>query len=184
MNQVKDKNKPNLYLVGFMGVGKSAIGRRLAREMGYKFIDSDHEIEKRAGRRIPEIFEAEGEARFRQYEREFIESGHPVEGCIVSCGGGLVVQAGMRDLLKQSGVVVCLFASVESILERTSRNQNRPLLNVENPAERVRQLLAEREPIYMDSGTCISTEGRTIAEVVQHIKRSYAQCARSWKRGG
>ena len=173
MIQLKDKKKPNIYLVGFMGVGKSAIGRRLASEMGYKFIDSDHQIEKRVGRRISEIFEVEGEAQFRQYERDFISSGHPDTACIVSCGGGLVIQPGMQQLLKQSGLVICLFASAESIIERTSRNKNRPLLNVENPAEQVRMLLAEREPIYMNSGICISTEGRTIAEVVQHIKRSY-----------
>ncbi len=172
------QTKPNLYLVGFMGVGKSAIGRRLAREMGYAYIDSDHDIEKKVGQRIPEIFATQGEARFRQYEREFIESGHPSEGCVVSCGGGLVVQPGMSELLKSKGVVICLFASAESIIERTSRNKNRPLLNVENPAERVRQLLAEREPIYMNSGACITTEGRSIFEVVRHIKRSYAQCVR------
>lgn len=165
-----------------MGVGKSAIGRRLAREMGYKFIDSDHDIEKRVGQHIPAIFASEGEARFRQYEREFIESGHPGEACVVACGGGLVVQPGMQQLLKASGVVVCLFASVESIVERTGRNSNRPLLNVENPEERVRELLAEREAIYMDSGTCISTEGRSIADVVQHIKRSYGQCVRLMKK--
>jgi len=161
-----------------MGVGKSAIGRRLARELGFQFVDSDHEIEKKVGKRIPEIFASEGEARFRQYERAFIESGHPKESCVVACGGGLVVQPGMPELLKKSGIVVCLFASVDSIVERTSRNKNRPLLNVENPSERVRQLLAEREPIYMNSGACISTEGRSIIEIVRHIKRTYAQCAR------
>ncbi len=181
VNQVKEKTKPNLYLVGFMGVGKSAIGRRLARELGFQFIDSDHEIEKKTGKRIPEIFASEGEARFRQYEREFIESGHPDGRCVVACGGGLVVQPGMSELLKQRGIVVCLFASVDSIVERTSRNSNRPLLNVENPKERVRQLLAEREPIYMNSGACITTEGRSIIEIVRHIKRTYAQCARKMR---
>lgn len=181
MNRVKTsqaQSKPNLYLVGFMGVGKSAIGRRVAKELGFKFIDSDHEIEALKGRTIPEIFETEGEARFRQYEREFIETGHPEAGCVVSCGGGLVVQSGMKELLKRKGVVVCLFASVESILERTSRNSNRPLLNVQDPEARVRQLLAEREPIYMDSGACITTDGRTIPEVVRHLMRTYKACAR------
>lgn len=181
MNQVKQKStqrKPNLYLVGFMGVGKSAIGRRVANELGFKFLDSDHEIEALKKQTIPKIFESEGEARFRQYEREFIESGHPEIGCVVSCGGGLVVQPGMKELLKSKGIVICLFASVESILERTSRNSNRPLLNVENPEERVRELLAEREPIYMDSGACISTDGRTIPEVVRHMLRTYKDSVR------
>jgi shikimate kinase len=174
------QSKPNLYLVGFMGVGKSAIGRRVAREMGMRFIDSDHQIEKEQGKQIPEIFASEGEGRFRELERQFIESGHPDTGCVVSCGGGLVVQAGMKELLKQKGLVICLFASAESIIERTSRNQNRPLLNVADPAAKVRALLAEREPIYMDSGACITTEGRTIPEVVQHLMRTYKSNARSF----
>jgi len=182
VNEKSQSTKPNLYLVGFMGVGKSAIGRRVARELGYKFLDSDDCIEKRVGKKIPAIFASEGEARFRAYEREFIESGHPEAGCVVSCGGGLVVQEGMQALLKSKGVVICLFASVDSIIERTSRNNNRPLLNVENPEARIRELLAEREPIYMDSGACITTDGRTIPEVVKHMLRTYRACAKRDRR--
>jgi len=182
VNQNSQSTKPNLYLVGFMGVGKSAIGRRVARELGYQFLDSDDRIEKQVGKTIPAIFAAEGEARFRAYEREFIESGHPDQGCVVSCGGGLVVEEGMQELLKSKGVVICLFASVESIIERTSRNKNRPLLNVANPEARVRELLAEREPIYMDSGACISTDRRTIPEVVSHMLRTYRACAKRDQR--
>lgn len=180
VTRAQTKKGPNLYLVGFMGVGKSAIGRRVARALGYKFMDSDDLIEKKVGKKIPEIFESEGEARFRAYERDFVESGHPTEGCVVSCGGGLVVQEGMKDLLKTKGVVICLFASVESILERTSRNKNRPLLNVADPEAKVRELLTEREPIYMAAGTCISTDGRTIQEVTQHLERSYRASARDF----
>lgn len=177
MVAAKDKPKPNLYLVGFMGVGKSALGRRVAKELGFRFIDSDHVIEKQAGKKIPAIFEASGEAAFRQLERDFIESGHPEKGCVVSCGGGLVVQPGMSELLKSKGVVICLFASVERIIERTGRNKNRPLLNVENPEAKVRELLVEREPIYMKAGICISSEGRSMAEVVRHMIRSYHAAA-------
>ena len=166
-------NTSNIYLVGFMGVGKSAIGRRLASELSMDFIDSDSRIEKVKGKSVAEIFESEGETRFRQYEQEFIDTGHPDGGCVVSCGGGLVVQPGMSERLKEKGVVICLFAPAESIIERTSRNKNRPLLNVENPEERIRTLLAEREPIYMKAGICISTAGRTINEVVRHVIRSY-----------
>lgn len=172
--------KPNLYIVGFMGVGKSAIGRKVARELRYKFIDSDHAIEKEAGAKIAEIFANEGEPTFRKMEREFIESGHPEGACVVSCGGGLVVQEGMSDLLKEKGVVICLFASPECIIERTARNANRPLLNVENPEERVRELLAEREPIYMNAGACITTEGRSMLEVVRHVVRTYKAAAREF----
>ncbi|MGB0744972.1 MAG: shikimate kinase [Opitutales bacterium] len=172
---------PNLYLVGFMGVGKSAIGRKVARELGYRFIDSDNEIEKQAGRKISQIFAEEGEPAFRQMERSFIESGHPDMACVVSTGGGLVVHEGMSDLLKQKGVVVCLFASAETVIERTGRNKKRPLLNVENPEERVRELLAEREPFYMNSGACITTEGRSMTEVVRHVIRSYRAAASEYK---
>lgn len=172
----KRQKGPNVYLVGFMGVGKSVIGRRVAHALKYKFLDSDHMIEKAEGRRIPEIFECEGEAYFRKLEREFIENGHPESGAVVSCGGGLVVEPGMSELLKSKGTVICLFASVESILERTRRNKNRPLLQVEDPEARIRELLAKREPIYMNAGACITTEGRTIPEVVKHIIRTYDEC--------
>lgn len=178
----QSKPKPNLYLVGFMGVGKSAIGRRVSRELGMRFIDSDQVIEQEQGKKIPEIFASAGEPYFRKLERQFIENGHPESGCVVSCGGGLVVQPGMKELLKSKGIVICLFASAETIIERTSRNQNRPLLNVADPAAKVRALLAEREPIYMDSGACITTEGRTIPEVVHHMVRSYKSIARSFRK--
>ena len=83
------------------------------------------------------------------------------------------VKISEKELLKQKGVVICLFASAESIIERTSRNKNRPLLNVDDPAAKIRELLKEREPIYMDSGACITTEDRTVAEVVRHMTRTY-----------
>ena len=164
-----------------MGVGKSVLGRRAARELGLRFIDSDHQIEKKQGKKIPEIFADEGESYFRNLERQFIESGHPKMGCVVSCGGGLVVEPGMKELLKQKGVVICLFASAESIIERICRNNNRPLLNVDDPATKVHALLKKREPIYMDSGACITTEGRTIPEVVRHIVRTYEANVQSFR---
>ena len=176
MNDRKQIELPNLYLVGFMGVGKSALGRRVAKELDYQFIDSDQSIENKCGRPISEIFKNEREASFRQYELEFIQSGHPSSRCVVSCGGGLVIQDGMKELLKDKGVVICLFASLETIIERISRNSDRPLINVSNPETRIRELFAERESVYMKSGPCISTEGRTIAEVVRHILRTYKDC--------
>ena len=173
MDRKGQKSRANIYLVGFMGVGKSTIGVRLAHELGYSFFDSDKEIEERVGKSITEIFADSGEAKFRQYEREFVDSGHPAEGCVISCGGGLVVQKDMPEKLKSKGVVICLFASLESILKRTQQSKKRPLLNVDAPAERIRQLFAEREPIYMKSGICISTEGRSISEIVRHVLRTY-----------
>lgn len=181
MVAAKNSQRPNLYLIGFMGVGKSALGRRAARALGYHFVDSDRVIESLAGKPIPEIFAQEGEAAFRRMEREFIESGHPATGCVVACGGGLVIQEGMAERLRQKGVVICLFASPESIIERTCRNRNRPLLNVDDPEARIRELLAVREPIYMSAGICITSEGRKMAEVVKHMVRSYRAAARDFQ---
>ena len=177
---VSHQSKPNLYIVGFMGVGKSVLGRKVARELGLRFIDSDNQIEKEQGKKIPEIFADEGEPYFRNLERKFIEGGHPKMGCVVSCGGGLVVEPGMKELLKQKGVVISLFASAESIIKRTSRSSNRPLLNVDDTATKVRTLLKEREGIYMNAGACITTEGRTIPEVVRHMIRTYEASERSY----
>ena len=138
----------NLYLVGFMGTGKSTVGRAVAHKLGFKILDSDHEIELQQGKTVAEIFAQDGEPAFRDLERAFILGGHPPERAVVACGGGLVVQPGMLALLQARGVVVCLHASVETIFARTARHRNRPLLEVENPEERVRTLYARREAIY------------------------------------
>lgn len=172
----------NLYLVGFMGTGKTTVGRVAAQRLGFELLDSDHEIEKRQRRTIPEIFAGEGEAAFRAMEREFVEGGHPATGAVVACGGGLVVQPGMLGLLKQKGVVICLHASLESILRRTQGNRHRPLLNVEDPMGRIRNLYAAREPIYKQAGTVILTDGRTLTDIVGHVLRAYRREAADFSR--
>ena len=177
MDSENTDTRPNLYLVGFMGTGKSTIGRRVAQLVGLRFIDSDDAIEKSQGRPISEIFATEGEPYFRQLELEFIESGHPSHGCVVSCGGGLVVQPGMTDLLRKKGVVVSLFASPETILRRTSGNSNRPLLNVEDPEQRIRDMLAEREPHYLAAGSSIMTDGRGMHAIADNVIRIYKRHA-------
>lgn len=175
MSQSRQVSRPNIYLIGFMGVGKSAVGRALARALKMDMIDSDHAIEREQGMPISRIFEEKGEAAFRKMERDFIEHGHPAEGVVVSCGGGLPLQPGMKDLLGQKGIVVCLFANPETIIKRTVGNPKRPLLNVDNPEERIRSLMKEREPVYLSVGIGVSTEMRTIPEVVKNIVRVYRQ---------
>lgn len=162
---------PNIYLIGFMGTGKSAIGRQLAQELDAPFMDSDHVIEASEKRAIKDIFATDGEAHFRQLEKNFVEEGHPQEGCVISCGGGLPIQPGMLELLKERGLVVSLFASVDTILQRTSSNEERPLLNVKNPRKRIEAMLAEREPVYLKADCWITTDKRSIAEIVEHIQR-------------
>ena len=162
----------NLYLVGFMGTGKSSIGRELARNLGYRFLDSDAWIEEREGRPVREIFAAEGEEYFREREADFVRE-HPGRGCVVACGGGLVTQPGRLAALQEKGVVVALYASPETIHQRTSRNRNRPLLQVEDPLGRIRELLAEREPYYREVPLGVSTDGRSLGEVVDAVRRIY-----------
>ncbi len=173
----------NLYLVGFMGTGKTTIGRAAAQRMGFTLLDSDQEIERASGKTIADIFAQEGEAAFRAKERAFIESGHPDRGCVVACGGGLVVQPGMLDLLNRRGVVVCLHASLETILRRTQGNRTRPLLNVDtDPLERIRQLYAAREPIYKRAGSVLLTDARPTADILAHLLRTYRREAADWLR--
>jgi len=172
----------NLYIVGFMATGKSAVGRMLARKLGFRFIDSDRAIEEKEGMRIKEIFEEHGEEYFRRLERDFVESGHPPQKCIVACGGGLIMQQGVLDVLKTKGVIVCLSASVETILKRTSGSKKRPLLNTEDRDVQVRRLIAERGPVYRDAGIGVSTENRSIAEVCKHVARVYRKAAEDFDR--
>ena len=172
----------NLYFVGFMGTGKTTVGHAVAQRMGYKLLDSDVEIERKAGKSIPDIFANEGEPAFRVLERDFIEHGHPARKCVVACGGGLVVQPGMLELLKSKGVVICLQASLETILKRTQGSRHRPLLNVDDPMERIRTLYAAREPIYRQAGTVILTDGRPLSEIVTHVIRTYRREAAEFGR--
>src|ERR1700689_5386505 len=114
-----------------MGTGKTTVGRAVAQRIGFKCVDSDHEIERRAGKSVAEIFAKDGEAAFRSHERWFVEEGHALARRVIACGGGLVVQPGMLGLLAKRGVIVCLHASIETILARTSRvRDTRPLLDV------------------------------------------------------
>lgn len=178
----------NLYLVGFMGTGKTTLGRAAAVRLGFRWIDSDHEIERQQGKPISQIFAEDGEPAFRAMERAFIADGHPAERQVVACGGGLVVQPGMLDLLKTKGVVICLHASIETILRRTAGNRARPLIDVEDPEKRLRELYAAREGVYRRAGTVVLTDGRPLSEIVQHVLRIHRREAmdfvRASARGG
>jgi shikimate kinase len=179
---VTPPRRTNLYLVGFMGTGKTTVGRMVAGRLGYEFVDSDHAIERMSGRTIVDIFAREGEAAFRALEHAFILGGHPAEGAVVACGGGLIVPPGMLELVQSRGVIVCLHASLRTILQRTATNRARPLLAVEDPEARIRDLFAEREPIYRRAGTTILTEGRPLAEIVSHVLRVYQREVREAAR--
>jgi shikimate kinase len=163
----------NLYLVGFMGTGKSTVGRQVAKQLGFQFLDSDHEIERVQNRAVSKIFAEDGEAKFRLMEREFIEQGHPAKRCVVACGGGLVVPPGMLELLRSRGIVMCMHAPIETILQRTMHATHRPLLQVDDRESRLRELYAQREEIYRRTGTMVLTDSRPLREIAAHVLRVY-----------
>lgn len=141
---------PNIYLVGPMGAGKTTVGRHLAELLGREFLDSDHEIERRTGASIPWIFEKEGEVGFRQRETSVIEDLTSRAALVVATGGGAVTQIKNREYLKNRGIVIYLYTPVELQLQRTYRDKNRPLLQVDDPEKKLRELLAARDPLYRE----------------------------------
>lgn len=141
---------PNIYLVGPMGAGKTTVGRHLAELLGRDFVDSDHEIERKTGATIPWIFEKEGEHGFRSRETTVIDELTQCSQLVVATGGGAVTQKLNREYLKQRGIVIYLYTPVELQLQRTYRDKNRPLLQVENPEKKLRELLAIRDPLYRE----------------------------------
>jgi len=158
----------NIILVGFMGSGKSSIGRELHRNLGYELIDTDHVIERQVGKSIPEIFEQDGEKAFRQYETELLEQlkRNQISKHIISTGGGMVCSLKNRSLLKELGFVVWLQCSGQEILERTSQNKNRPLLQCEDPMNAIETLLSERSPFYQETAHLeVKTTGLSVDEV-------------------
>jgi shikimate kinase len=165
--------KRNIYLVGPMGSGKSAVGRILARMMDAPFLDSDLEIERRTGVDISFIFEKEGEARFRQREREALEALTLVEPLVLATGGGAILLPENRELLATRGSVVYLITSVEQQAHRVSHARHRPLLTNVDPEAKLRQLMVEREPLYgAVADIKVTTDGRKIQAVAEEIMRA------------
>ena len=160
----------NVFLVGLMGAGKTTIGRILARKLGKRFIDSDHEIEARTGASIPWIFEIEGEESFRRREAEVIRDLCSEDGVVLATGGGAVLNAGTRDILKSRGTVIYLRANVNSIMVRVSHDKNRPLLQTADPRRRIEELMAQREPLYREVAALVIDTGRpNVQSMVQTI---------------
>ncbi|MDR2862673.1 MAG: shikimate kinase [Puniceicoccales bacterium] len=180
MPLLQSKGFPNLFLVGFMGTGKSSLGRMLAERWKRPFLDTDALIEQQIKMGIREFFEKNGEAAFRALERECIEQWLPADGAVISCGGGLPVPEGMIERLKARGVIVCLFANPETILRRTASSTHRPLLLSEDPLGRITSLLAQREPFYMRAGPGILTDGRGFPDLVSAVERIYVREAKTW----
>ncbi len=160
----------SVFLVGPMGAGKTAVGRRLARMLGARFVDSDDAVVERTGVDIAYIFEKEGEAGFRQRERDAIDRLTLEPGIVLATGGGAVLLPENRAWLAARGTVVYLQASVAQQLARTRRGTHRPLLRTADPAARLAELMSLREPLYREvAHLVVATDGRKVQSVAAEI---------------
>jgi shikimate kinase len=163
----------NLALVGFMGTGKSSVGRLVAADLRFDFADTDELIEMRAGRFIRDIFAEAGEAAFRRFENEVVAELAARNGVVISCGGGLVVNPDNLISLRSHALVVCLWAAPETIWQRTKHQSHRPLLLDADRPGKIQALLAEREPFYRQADVLVSTELRSVKEVAHQVAHQF-----------
>ncbi len=168
----------NLAIAGFMGVGKSTVGRLVAAQLHHDFLDTDDVIESRSGRSITDIFAQQGEAVFRQMERDLVAELVSRQKTVISTGGGLIVDPANLASLKQHALVVCLWATPEAIWERLQHQHHRPLLDDPDPLAVIRRLLAERGPFYRQADVLIGTEGRSSKDIAQHLVQQFHLAAR------
>ena len=166
------KTPGSLFLTGPMGAGKSTIGRQLSRQLKMTFYDSDREIENRTGVDIPLIFELEGEQGFRKRERLVIDELTSLPDIVLATGGGVILDAENRKHMAERGLVIYLHASVNQQLARTKHDRNRPLLQTDNPRQRLGDLMQLRDPLYREiADLVINTDGKRVMAVVNQIIR-------------
>jgi shikimate kinase len=158
----------HLVLTGFMAVGKTAVGKRLARRLGRDFIDTDNVIEKREGMSIREIFDNRGESEFRRVEREVVSGLDPDGPCVISTGGGTFVDERNREALRRLGVVVCLVTSIETVIERAGRGGKRPLASGAS-RDQLEKLYNERMESYRHADVLVETDGLTLDQSVARV---------------
>lgn len=159
----------NIYLVGFMGTGKSTVGKALAKVLNKEFKDLDELIEEREKIKIVEIFEQFGEQYFREVETAVVREISEKENLVIATGGGVVVNEENFSLLKKSGTLITLVASPEAIYERIKDSTERPLLNVENPLDTIKRMLFERAYYYIKSDFIVDTTEREIDDIISEI---------------
>ena len=167
-------NKKNIYLIGLMGAGKTTIGRLLAKSLGLPFYDSDKAIEDITGVDIATIFEFEGEKGFRLRENKMVKELTELQDIVLATGGGVILNEENRTRLKENGFVVSLQCSIDRIVDRTSRNSQRPLLHVDNPREKIQTLIDERESLYLSCADFVIDSGQMQSKAaVKEILKEY-----------
>lgn len=174
VNTASERSR-NLILIGFMGTGKTTVGKRVARSLGFRFVDTDSRIVKKADKSIPKIFEEVGEEGFRALETEVLRECSEESGQVLSTGGGIVTIEENRSLLKRAGYVIWLKAEADTIYERVRRNKNRPLLHVDDPRATIARLLETRIEFYKECcDFSIATDNLTMDETCFGV----TECAR------
>ncbi len=163
------RSSQNIYLIGPMGVGKTSIGRNLARLLGRDFLDSDHEIENRTGVDISTIFHIEGESGFRKRERDVIQALADLSQIVMATGGGAILREENRQVLRKTGIVIYLTASFEILLKRTGRSKTRPLLDTADRRSKLQTIVTERDPIYRKEADLVIETGDYSALKVAHM---------------
>jgi shikimate kinase len=163
----------NIALIGFMGTGKSSVGRLLADQLRFTFLDTDDLIESRSGKSIAAIFAEQGEPVFRKYEQEVVAELGSRKKTVISTGGGLGANDAHLASLKEHALVVCLWASPDKIWERVRSQTHRPLLKEADPLAKIRKLLADRESHYKQADILLNTEVRSLKEVAQQVLHQF-----------
>lgn len=153
-----------------MGSGKTAVAKEIAESTDLKYIEMDELIEKKEARNINDIFKDSGEDYFRKVEKEALKEISLADNQVVSCGGGVVIDEANVNLMKDSGVLICLQARPDVIYKRVKNNKDRPLLNVENPQVKIEELLRIRRPYYQKANYIIETDNLSVQQVAQEVK--------------
>jgi shikimate kinase len=168
----------NIILTGFMGVGKTSVGTRLAKDLGYTFVDTDTLIESDQRMTITEVFAKFGEPYFREVEARIIREVMQGESQVVSTGGGAVIRDMNRDAFKKAGLVVCLTARPATIYERIRHETHRPLLQTPDPEAKIKELLDSRAKFYAQADVVIDTSEKSVEDVITAIKErvKHAYC--------
>jgi shikimate kinase len=169
----------NVFLVGMMGAGKTTAGRAIARRLKRPFYDSDHEIERRCGVKVPVIFDIEGEAGFRQREAAVIAELTTLDDVVLATGGGAVLAAPSRRLLAARGTVIYLHARPEALYARVRQDRNRPLLATADPQARLRELYAQRDPLYREIADLVVETGPQSAQAL--ARQLLVRLREAWK---
>lgn len=174
---------PNLVLIGFMGTGKTTVGKKVAKELGMEFVDTDKDVEQVTGLTVKEIFDKFGEVRFRSEEQASVRRLAQGDNRVIATGGGVVLNPGNMDVLRANGVIICLAAEPEVIFERVRRKKTRPLLAAGDLLDNIKKLIQERRDLYRTADATVNTTDMSLQQVRDEVIRLYKNLQEGRKDG-